>query len=162
MRQSTGSVWLVGLVVTFMLIFISFLSLTLSYNKVFKIKNEVLSFIEEREGLKEGDNGTIKLINNYLQYNNYTAMHHCNVNDYGSKNLSSNSLELVKDKKEKYYYCVSKISTKTKNLPNRSKYDVKFFYKFDLPILGDILTFEVFGETIDINYPVDKLNYQIK
>lgn len=161
MRQSTGGVWLIGLVVTFMLIFISFLSLSLSYNKVFKIKNEVLSFIEEYEGLKEGDKGAIKLINNYLAYNNYNTMFYCDVGDYGSKNLNSTTLELVNNNREKYYYCVSRVSTRTSSIPNRSKYQVRFFYKFNLPVIGDLLTFEIFGETIDINYPADNLQYKI-
>ncbi len=161
MRQSTGSIWLVGLVVAFMLIFVSFLSLSLNYNKVFKIKNEALSFIEKYEGLRDGDKGAIKLINNYLLYNNYTTMHYCNEGDYGSRNLSSTSLELVSNSKVKYYYCVSKISTKTTNLPKRSKYQVRFFFKFNLPVIGDLLTFNVFGESIDVNYPADNLNYKI-
>ena len=164
MRTSTGSIWLIGLVVTFMLIFVSFLSLTISYNKVFKIKNETLTFIEKYEGLKEGDKGSIALINNYLQYNNYNTMHYCEEGDYGSKNLSSTSLELVSNKREKYYYCVSKRHTEQKNMPNlkdRTKYSVKFFYKFNLPVIGDVLTFEVSGETIDINFPADKLEYKL-
>ena len=161
MRTSTGSIWLIGLVVTFMLIFVSFLSLTISYNKVFKIKNEALTFIEKYEGLKDGNNGSIKLINNYLMYNNYNTMHYCEEGDYGSKNLSSLELEKVVNKKEKYYYCISKRSTKRGNLENRTKYSVKFFYKFNLPVIGEILTFEVTGETIDINFPADKLEYKL-
>ena len=165
MRTSTGSIWLIGLVVTFMLIFVSFLSLTISYNKVFKIKNEVLTFIEKYEGLKDGDKGSIQLINNYLTYNNYNAMHYCSVGDYGSRNLSSTNLELVSNKKEKYYYCISKKNTKQSNMPklkDRAKYTVKFFYKLNLPVIGDILTFDVVGETIDINYPADKLQYKVQ
>ena len=162
MRTSTGSIWLIGLVVTFMLIFVSFLSLTISYNKVFKIKNETLTFIEKYEGLKDGDKGSIALINNYLIYNNYNTMHYCAEGDYGSKNLSSTSLELVSNKREKYYYCVSKRHTNSNmpNLKDRTKYSVKFFYKFNLPVIGEVLTFEVTGETIDINFPADKLEYK--
>lgn len=161
MRTSTGSIWLIGLVVTFMLIFVSFLSLTISYNKVFKIKNEALTFIEKYEGLKDGDKGSIALINNYLIYNNYNTMHYCTEGDYGSKNLSSTSLELVSNKKEKYYYCVTKRrANNTSSSSSRTKYSVKFFYKFDLPVIGEVLTFEVTGETIDINIPADKLEYK--
>ncbi len=162
MRTSTGSVWLIGLVVTFMLIFVSFLSLTISYNKVFKIKNEALTFIEKYEGLKDGNNGSIQLINNYLSYNNYNTMHYCQEGDYGSRNLSSFTLEKVVNKREKYYYCISKKSTRQGNLTNRTKYSVKFFYKFNLPVIGEILTFEVTGETIDINFPVDRLEYKLQ
>ncbi len=164
MRTSTGSIWIIGLVITFMLIFVSFLSLTISYNKVFRIKNEVLTFIEKYEGLKEGPTGPIALINNYLTYNAYDTMHKCEVGDYGSRNLSTSSLELVTNTNEKYYYCISKKNTSknASNLPNRSKYSVTLFYKFNLPVIGELMTFEVFGETIDINYPADTLRNKIQ
>ncbi len=163
MRVATGNVWLIGLVITFMLIFVSFLSLTLSYNKVFKIKNEALSFIEKYEGLKEGDKSAVQLINNYLIYNNYNTTHYCEVGDYGVKNLSSAVLEKVNNPREKYYYCVSKKhSLGISSLPNRSKYIVKFFYKFNLPVIGELITFDVVGETMDINNPADRLDYKIQ
>ncbi len=158
MRTSTGNIWLIGLVVTFMLIFVSFLSLTLSYNKIFKIKNEALSFIEKYEGLKDGPSGSIQLINNYLTYNNYSTMHYCEVGDYGSKNLSSTNLEKVVNNREKYYYCVGKV--RSSSASNHAKYHVKFFYKFNLPVIGDLITFDVSGQTIDINYPADRLDYK--
>ncbi len=162
MRTSTGNIWLIGLVITFMLIFVSFLSLTLSYNKVFKIKNEALSFIEKYEGLKDGDKSAISLINNYLLYNNYTIMNYCEKDDYGSKNLNSPVLEKVVNEREKYYYCVSKKKTGTSTyLPNRAKYTIEFFYKFNLPVLGEIMVFRISGQTMDINYPVDNLDYKI-
>lgn len=158
MRTSTGNIWLIGLVITFMLIFVSFLSLTLSYTKVFKIKNEALTFIEKYEGLKDGPTGAIQLINNYLTYNNYGTMHYCEKGDYGSKNLSSATLEFVTNDREKYYYCITK--SKTSSSTSRTKYSVKFFYKFNLPVIGEIITFDVTGQTIEINYPSDKLNYK--
>lgn len=160
MRTSIGGVWLIGLVVTFMLIFVSFLSLSISYNKVFKIKNETLTFIEKYEGLKDGSGGAVQLINNYLIQNNYNTKSGCEVGEYGSRNLNSSSLEYVSNKNEKYYYCVSKKNTKINGLPNRSKYLVTFFFNFNLPVIGNLLTFKVTGETIDINFPADKLQYK--
>ena len=50
MRESIGSTWIIGLVMVFILIFSSYLALTISYQKTFKLKNEVLSFIEREEG----------------------------------------------------------------------------------------------------------------
>ena len=160
MRTSIGGIWLIGLVVAFMLIFVSFLSLSIGYNKVFKVKNETLTFIEKYEGLKDGNNGAIQLINNYLIQNNYNTKSKCQVGEYGSRNLSSNSLELVNNKNEKYYYCISKKNTKINGLPNRSKYYVTFFFNFNLPVIGNLLTFNVTGETIDINFPADRLQYR--
>ena len=162
MRDSISNVWIIGLIVSFILIFVSFLTLSLSYNKVLKVKNEVLTFIEKFEGLKDGDNGSIKLINNYLIYNNYNTMHHCDVGEYGVNNLASTNLETVTSKKDKYYYCVSKNKIMTDNNQERTKYEVTFFFKFNLPVIGELLTFEVPGLTIDITFPADNLNYRIQ
>ncbi len=164
MRQSIGSTWILGLVIGFMLIFVSFLSLSLNYSKVFRIKNEALSMIEKYEGVKEGETGAVALINNYLVQNNYTTMHYCDVGEYGSKNLAVASLELVSDTRTLYYYCIAKVSTKIdgNRLPNRSKYQVKFFFKFNLPIIGNLLTYRATGETIDINNPTDQLQQKIQ
>ena len=53
------------------LIFVAFLALTLNYTKAFKMKNDIITIIEEREGItnnKNGKlNGSISLINNYLE-----------------------------------------------------------------------------------------------
>ena len=72
MKQSIGATWITGLVVSFMLIFVSFLSLSVNYNKVFRIKNEALTIIEKYEGAKDGEGSSIQILNNYLLYNNYS------------------------------------------------------------------------------------------
>jgi len=162
MRQAIGTTWVFQLVIIFMLIFVAFLSLSLNYTKAFRIKNELITTLEKFEGLTFKDSGkemgSVKIINNYLTYNNYGSMGTCDLGAYGSTNLQSVSLEEV-EKGKKYYYCVKKIDRGDVSLPKRARYEIKIFFKFSLPVIGDLFTFSSEGETIDINHSVDDIDY---
>jgi len=162
MRQTIGTTWIFQLVIVFMLVFVAFLSLSLNYTKAFKIKNELISTIEKFEGLTQSASdrqpGSIQIINNYLMYNNYSSVGTCDISDYGAPSLQSTSLEEAIPGK-KYYYCVRKIDRSNKSLANRAKYEIKIFFKFSLPVIGDLFTFSSEGTTIDITYSVNDINY---
>ena len=51
MRQSIGNIWITGLVITFMLIFVGYLTFMLSFSDTEKTKNDILSIIEKRNGI---------------------------------------------------------------------------------------------------------------
>ena len=46
MKESISNVWLIGLVVSFILIFSCYIAITVDYSKAFKMKNEILSILE--------------------------------------------------------------------------------------------------------------------
>lgn len=162
MREAIGTTWIFQLVIIFMLIFVAFLSLSLNYTKAFKIKNELLTTIEKFEGLTFNESanepGSVRIINNYLIYNNYRSMGACELGSFGSRSLESTSLELAEEGR-KYYYCVRKIDRSNKSLPDRAKYEIKIFFKFSLPVIGDLFTFSSEGTTIDINRAVKDIDY---
>ena len=156
MRESFGSMWIIGLVLIFTLLFSSFLAVSISYSKSFKVKNEVLNFIEKQEGLTDN---AIKLINDYLRNSGYKQKGVCEAEWIGIKEISSgNSAMNVKeiaDGKTKYYYCVKKERMSDWAHPFRAYYRVKLFYKFELPVIGDMFNFQVDGQTSDIAIPAD-------
>jgi len=157
MRQAIGSTWVLQLVIIFMLIFVAFLALTINYTKAFRVKNEVISIIEKYEGVSTKENGSVSIINNYLDYNNFFTQGKCNEGEYGVKNLNENIIEEASPS-EKYNYCITKINTSNNSpIATRSKYRVTLFFKFSLPVIGDLFTFSVEGTTIDINYAEDDL-----
>ena len=45
MKNAISNVWLLGMVILFILLFSGYLAVSISYSKVFKIKNEVLTII---------------------------------------------------------------------------------------------------------------------
>jgi len=100
MKDSIANVWLFGLVISFILIFACYITITISYTKSYKMKNEVLLIIEKHLGVTTffsnetvdsiipgvSENvtinaGTIQTINAYLSGNAYTAKGTCNFQD---------------------------------------------------------------------------------
>lgn len=156
MRQSIGATWILQLVIVFMLIFVGFLALSINYTKAFKIKNELLSIVEKYEGLSTSENGSISIVNNYLRYNNYQAMSYCDEDTYGSDNLDSTTLTPT-SKNTKYYYCVRKVMASAPSHANRVHYEITTFFRFNLPFIGDLFTFQVSGTTNDIENPSDDM-----
>ena len=116
-------------------------------SKVFKLKNETMSILEKYEGVS---NKSIKIINKYLENNAYTTKGTCKKDEYGISDLESTSLEKVSDNNKKYYYCITyncKNDRCTINSGAKIYYKITLFYKFNLPVIGELLTFKINGET---------------
>ncbi|MCR5787486.1 MAG: hypothetical protein K6G37_00100 [Bacilli bacterium] len=145
MRQTIGSTWIYQLVIIFILIFVSFLTLSLTYSRAYKYKNEVLNIIEKNEGVTSKTIGTI---NSYLTYNSYSVKHSCPVGNkwYGVQTMeSSNKVEETRAG-VKYHYCLRKrYSTK-----HKVYYELKMFFKFNLPVVENVGTFTIDGTTNDV------------
>ncbi len=149
MRESIGTAWIYGLVLTFTLIFAGFLVLALSYSKAYKLKNEMTSMIEKYEGLTTmgayNNGGSIKIINQYLQNSGYNNKGSCQDGDYASDDLTSYILVPARQD-QAYYYCVSYHT----NSECRTLFRVTLFYNFNLPILGHLRKYNVSGQTNEI------------
>lgn len=165
MREAYGSAWIFALVLVFILIFSSYLALTISYQRAFKVKNEVANIIEKQEGLTDN---SIKIINNYLRNSGYKQRGTCKTDDdsklggtwVGAKTLDTKGIggfDVPAQDRTQYFYCVMKINSGDPVFGSKSFYRVKLFYKFDLPVIGDIINFEVSGETNDVAIPADSI-----
>lgn len=156
MRESIGGAWLFQLVIIFILLFVGFLCVAINYTRAFKVKNEIIGFIEREEGFtKKTDSldGAVGLIGNYLSTTGYSTKGKCKLegNMIGVKSLGKDSSYEVANKSTEYYYCIQKIDdSKTK-----AHYEIQAFFDFDLPIFGKTTRFKVTGETYEVNYPCD-------
>ena len=159
MRESFGATWEVQIIIIFILIFVSYLTVSVSYYKVFKAKNDIISIIERKEGMTEGPNGAIGIINNYLRSNAYNAKGHCNAGSYGANSLDRTDNEtfnyVVDGDSTKYYYCVEKVTNYYTENPGRSYYNVNLFFSLNLPVIGDIIDFGASGTTIEMDATYD-------
>ncbi len=155
MRESIGGSWLFSLIIIFILLFTSFLAVTINYARAFKVKNDVIDIVEREEGLttkgvSATDPGAVELIDNYLTQMGYKNSGKCPAGSLGEgKTLVS------KKDKENYKYCVTKYNSYDNNEKNRSYYSIILFFKMDLPIFGEFITFRATGETTEIYYPAD-------
>lgn len=174
MKNSISSVWLLGIIIVFILIFACYITVTISYTSSFKMKNEMLHIIEKHKGFTDstgspqsalvgggtviGNVGAFQTINLYLLGNAYTAKGECPTDEgtwYGiteldyEHSMSSSNYETVSSNK-KYYYCVAKFEQK-----NETYYKVRLFYKFELPVLQEFLSVRVDGMTNGIRRPAN-------
>lgn len=169
MRESIGSTWVFMLVIVFILLFVSFLTLALTYSKSFKTKNELINIIEKYEGVSSD---SVKVINNYLSYTGYDIKGQCPSDNTGkwlaSTNLKANTLVKAQNGQE-YFYCVRRDYTTKPVKGGKSKknlksvyYEIVIFYRFNLPIIDTVTKFKVDGLTGDIvktNDYFDKVSF---
>ena len=147
MREVTGSTWVFQLMIIFILIFACFLCLVINYSKAYRVKNEVLSIIEKYEGISSTSAG---IINNYLRGESYVTTGSCPDGYYGIK-LDESGYEVARSG-QKYSYCFRDEYTNDGML----YYQIIVFYRFNLPVIGDVMTFQVEGTTESFQGNVDR------
>ena len=152
MRQSVGTTTLFQIVLAFTLLFSAFLAVAITYNKVFKLKNETIAIIEKYEGISST---SLEIINNYLKNNGYNTKLSCDKGEFGVSSLEVANYEKASSNKQ-YYYCLKSYCSRDKKSCQKNSsniyYEVKLFFKFNLPFLGELTTFKITGETKSIKY----------
>lgn len=138
MREAIGGTWIFGIVVTFIVLFSSYLAISVNYSKAFHVKNEIVSIIEKYEGF---NNASEDAIDTYIKGYGYGVRGAC---ETGGQDPSNG----------KYKYCISCV-TKVDSL-TKTYYTVKVFFKLDLPIIGNIFTFPVTGSTKSIHFATNQ------
>ncbi len=150
MRESTGTLNTFRIVIVFTLLFASFITLAITYNKVIKLKNESLSIIERREGITVD---SVEIMNRYLKSSGYHGRGVCKDGEYGMKNLDDDYFEKVSaGSNDMYFYCVSLSTHKDSNNNVKMLYKLRLFYSFELSLFDgfNLFTFEINGETKSI------------
>ena len=154
MRESFGSSWTFQIMFAFILLFVSFLAVTVSFSRVFKAKNEVISIIEKYGGF---NTTSADIINNYLQASGYQTTGSCGYGASATNNhvgiLFDNSDSYSYNDGTKYNYCVKKEKASGNIAISDVTYEITMFYKFNIPIFGDFATFTVKGKTTDMIDP---------
>ena len=159
MREAIGGTWLFGLVITFIVFFASFLAVSINYSKAFNVKNNVVDLISKYEGNNINARSHIA---SYLRTTGYLVTGTCPKKGDNIGGVESNynyvgyNLEGEKvNAGEKAYFCISCDSTDSNETINKRFYRVIVFFKIDLPVVGNITTFRIKGETESIYYPSD-------
>ena len=139
MREATGNALLVMMVTSIITIIMIFFVGSISYSKAYKIKNYIINQIEEHESLNSSLIGEIDTYLKDVGYNVRRSTSKCpnvttNVNSCGS-NIYTGSYEVC------IYECGG-VNT---------YYKVITYMKFDFPVIGNTLKFQVKGETRSFN-----------
>ena len=152
MREAIGGTWLFGLVITFIVFFASFLAVSINYAKSFTVKNNLVDLITKYEG---NNPCARKKMGNYLKQVGYLVTGSCpekkedgtclyiGYNQNGEKLLNQNS---------KAYFWISEDNNDGTISLGKEYYRVVVFFKIDLPVIGDLVTFPIKGETESIPF----------
>ncbi len=127
MREAIGGTLLIQLVMFFIVIYVAFLAIAINYSITFRVKNQIITLIEEYEGY---DNAS-DVINEYISKVGY----------YRSNGSFSISREKCANKTNNGY-CIECLSSE-----RGAYYKVTTFVSFDFPVIGKITNFPVSGET---------------
>lgn len=100
-------------------------------------KNDVVEIVEKYEGYTYNSRN---IIDNYLRNSGYKTTGTCPTDYYGATALDGASGEAGA---KKSFYCIKQ---------NGSKVDIILFYNFNLPIIGDLVNFNITGQTNVIKY----------
>lgn len=147
-----------SIVVLFVVLFSSYLAISINYSKAFKVKNFILSTIERREGytksltdtsldtdaVNNSETGTESAqseINSYLKdfgyYTNVIKSGYCEKNGYG-KTMSGG-------------YCVKRVCNEA-GTGTSNYYKVTTFMRIEFPLITFALDIPISGETKLIYY----------
>lgn len=159
MKEAIGGTWILGIVIVFIVLFTSYLALSVNYSKAFKVKNKVIEIIEENEGLTSDAQTKIT---QYLNDVGYFVYGPCNREQDTDDLLENGYGDVVGCEKkvaaantQKYKYCVATRNAGNDDILQRKYYKVTVFFKFDLPLFDEVFTFPVTGETKAVYFAKD-------
>ena len=139
MREATGNALLTMMITSIITIIMIFFVGSLSYSKSYKIKNYIVNEIEENKGW---DDTLQQKVDSYMKEVGYNVRK----NEYGCnkvKNIPSTCSPV--NMQSGYDYCVYSCN-------GGSYYKVVTFMKFEFPVIGEVIKFEVKGETKTFSY----------
>lgn len=155
MRTAISGTWVYAIVLIFMVILIAYVAITINYANTFEMSSDVIKIIEEGEGY---NNRTRTKIEKYLRGNNQSAKHACNLNTLNKGCVigvdGTNITKITGVNSGKYDYCMSRTKTTVQG-KTTYYYQVSLFFNFSLPVLGDMWSFNVPGETAGMTYVTD-------
>ena len=167
-----GGAWIYGIMITFIMIFVAYIAISLNYSKVFTAKTHIVNLIEQYQGLNDK---SIAKIDRQLDIDGYRTLGTCTQKDtvkntvlnerltYGAGDFVGVDRGFAEfNGKNQYQYCVYKSTAYKANNGNNVDdyyYMVVTFLNFSFPILGNVYTLKISGETHAINYPNDSVGF---
>jgi len=137
MRESFGGTFMINLMLIFIVIYISFMCIAISYAKAFRVKNSVINILEQNQ-YYEGDNDTITKVDNYLEKV-----------PYSERDIAKNDCDKRDGYTTKQGACI--ISSSKEN-SEYNYYKVITYIAIELPFFDINITIPISGETKTIYY----------
>lgn len=161
MKDAISGMGLYIIVIIFITVFATYVSVTTTYSRCFRIKDELVTVIEHYRGItKEG----LDEMNKFLIGMGYSSSGTC---PKDGKLWNAYSLHGKTGYGTQTNYCIAKnVTTSNKTMTansvyagvgmyNSAYYQVIVFFQLEWPILRNIFTIDIAGETQIITNPYD-------
>jgi hypothetical protein len=150
LRDSINGAWLLGIIITFMAILIAYITIQINYSKAYEMKTKIVTTVEQYNGLNPL---TLERINKIATSYGYTKTSKCRLNA-GDKIVGILDGIVTTDPSAPQSFCFNR-ETMPGDSTTETKYyySVEVFFGFTVPVLGDIFTFRISGETNAVYYP---------
>lgn len=174
MKEAVGGTWLFGIVITFIVFFTTYISMSTNYSKTFKVKDEILLTIEHFKGVNEN---SIKRINNYLDEIGYFSTGNCDGYKSSAPTVGRNKFSKwmgfeynnptysPASRTTNVNYCIRQSmfesgDGKVAAHPRAAHYQVVVFFTLDWPVIGALLNTRIEGETAIIHMYTEEPKYK--
>jgi len=137
MREAIGGALLIKLVMFFIVLYVCFLSIAINYSITFRVKNQIINLIESYEGLDLAQDH----ITDYISSVGYYGASAANTTVEDVEN--GKSLDTVCNSG----YCIKTIDVERDGVSVGKYYKVTTYVTFSFPIINEITSFPVSGET---------------
>ena len=145
MKDAIGGSLLLNLVVIFTSVVILFFAGILAYSKAYKVKNKIIEIIESHDGkivdIDKMSEDVLEEINTELKNVGY-MISEAPSNDSCSRDSSRGDCVNLNNTNFKYCVCAHDSA-----ISNGQSYEVITYVHFSFPIIGDLLSIPVKGET---------------
>jgi len=147
-----------GIVIFFIVLFISFLAFSINYSRGFRVKDGIVERIEKYNGPNVDAYTDIQSFLNEVTYNSRGSCSNIyNEETYIGVSGTGDSLDNIDRNPEpngKYYYCIGKVQANTSTfVMDSAYYRVVVFFNLSLPIIGEKMNFHATGETTNMYFP---------
>jgi len=147
MRDAFGGTFMLKLAIIFIVIYISFMAVTINYAKAFRVKNQIINIVEQYQFAGSSDNEVIGIIDDYLREVPY--------NFSGSNSLENKCKEIAGPEKVNsgdYTYtengaCIISNGTLGRYGSSSRYYKVVTFINIDFSFFDIEMTIPISGET---------------
>lgn len=153
MNKSISGLWLFSIVIVFMMMLIAYVAISINYSNAYKLKTKLVTKLEQYDGW----NNTAKAeIDSIISAAGYRQTGFCKVPDDNSKYIGVLDGHITDNPQGRQNYCISRTVRSGQNGgEDKYYYEITVFLGFNLPVLGDLYTFKITGETGAIYYPKD-------
>ena len=164
MKEAIGGSYIFEIVIVFIALFSAFLVYSISYTKAFRVKNEIISLIEENQGYSSANNESdIFLLSDeqLIEDGSVEAEAYRLIRNYGYKhdilekrddlcymtgnNINTSYGDNIKGVMKPGGYCLYKLCSRDETI--NTTYKVVTFIALEIPVINVVVKIPISGET---------------